>query len=232
MVEKTIGLKGTSFTLSVLHMINGNLDEIRTYLEDKISLSPAFFKGAPLVLNMENMSGDIKISSVVTLMRELELIPVGATGMNSDKLRRSAERAGLAIVRSGAEMKEQAALCTESKDVDVTRKHSQEKIHIGNVRSGQQVRAENGSLIIIGSVSPGADVMARDSIHIYGALRGRAVAGINGNEDARIFCTKFYPELVSVSGHYQISDGLKDQDIDKKVSVYLKDGQLTIEHII
>lgn len=227
MTEKSIGLKGTSFTLSVLHITNGNLAEVKSYLADKIAISPEFFRGAPLVINLERLSGTIDFHGLIALMREMELVPVGATGIQDEKVKRSAGRAGLAIMRSGTEMRSEPALVVEEPKVAVCK----DKIHFGNVRSGQQVSAPEGSLIVIGSVSPGADLIAADSIHVYGTLRGRAVAGAHGNEDSRIYCNKLMAELISVAGHYQISDGLKDSDLEKSVSIFLKDGQLEIQHI-
>ncbi|HMV19607.1 MAG TPA: septum site-determining protein MinC, partial [Rhodocyclaceae bacterium] len=71
------------------------------------------------------------------------------------------------------------------------------------LRSGQQVYAKGGDLVLLAGVSPGAEVIADGSIHCYGPLRGRALAGARGDHTARIFSTNFGPELVSIAGVYR-----------------------------
>jgi septum site-determining protein MinC len=71
------------------------------------------------------------------------------------------------------------------------------------VRSGQSIVFAEGDVTVIGSVGSGAEIVAGGSIHIYGTLRGRAMAGVNGNAAARIFCQKIEAELLAIDGYYQ-----------------------------
>ena len=96
------------------------------------------------------------------------------------------------------------------------------------VRSGQQVYAENADLTVLATVGAGAEVIADGSIHIYGALRGRALAGAQGNEKARIFCREFHAELVAVAGHYKVLEDIPKELRGKAVQVYLEHGELRI----
>ena len=96
------------------------------------------------------------------------------------------------------------------------------------VRSGQQVYAENADLTVLATVGAGAEVIADGSIHIYGALRGRALAGAQGNEKARIFCREFHAELVAVAGHYKVLEDIPKDLRGKAVQVWLEQGQLRI----
>ena len=96
------------------------------------------------------------------------------------------------------------------------------------VRSGQQVYAENRDLTCLAAVGAGAEVIADGSIHIYGALRGRALAGAQGNEGARIFCREFHAELVAVAGHYKVLEDLPMDLRGKPVQVWLEGGQLKL----
>ena len=105
---------------------------------------------------------------------------------------------------------------------------SRAKIIYQPVRSGQQIYAKGGDLIIIGSVSAGAECLADGNIHIYGALRGRALAGILGNEQAHIFCSSLEAELVSIAGHYMVSENLKEDYWQRSSDVFIKDNSLTI----
>ena len=96
------------------------------------------------------------------------------------------------------------------------------------VRSGQQVYAENRDLTVLSTVGAGAEVIADGSIHIYGALRGRALAGGQGNTKARIFCREFHAELVAVAGHYKVLEDIPKELRGKAVQVWLEDDQLRI----
>ena len=96
------------------------------------------------------------------------------------------------------------------------------------VRSGQQVYAENSDLTVLATVGAGAEVIADGSIHIYGALRGRALAGAQGNEKARIFCREFHAELVAVAGHYKVLEDIPKDLRGKAVQVWHDQGQLRI----
>ncbi len=96
------------------------------------------------------------------------------------------------------------------------------------VRSGQQVYADNRDLTVLSAVGAGAEVIADGSIHIYGALRGRALAGAQGNEDARIFCREFHAELVAVAGHYKVLEDIPKELRGKAVQVWLENGQIKL----
>ncbi len=96
------------------------------------------------------------------------------------------------------------------------------------VRSGQQLYAENRDLTVLTSVGAGAEVIADGSIHIYGPLRGRALAGARGNTDARIFCRGFQAELVAIAGHYKVLEDVPAELHGKAVQVWLEKDQLKI----
>jgi len=96
------------------------------------------------------------------------------------------------------------------------------------VRSGQQLYAENRDLTVLSTVGAGAEVIADGSIHIYGALRGRALAGAQGNTDARIFCREFHAELVAIAGHYKVMEEVPKELRGKSVQIWLDQDQLKI----
>jgi septum site-determining protein MinC len=96
------------------------------------------------------------------------------------------------------------------------------------VRSGQQLYAENRDLTVLSTVGAGAEVISDGSIHIYGALRGRALAGARGNADARIFCREFHAELVAVAGHYKVMEEVPKELRGKAVQIWLDQDQLKI----
>ncbi len=96
------------------------------------------------------------------------------------------------------------------------------------VRSGTQIYARGADLIVIAAVSPGAEIMADGNIHVYGPLRGRALAGAAGDAEARIFCTRFEAELVSIAGRYLVSEQMPPEERGLPVQIALIDDRLTI----
>ena len=100
-----------------------------------------------------------------------------------------------------------------------------------SVRSGQQLYAEQRDLTVTGTVGAGAEVMADGSIHVYGALRGRALAGARGMESARIFCREFHAELVAIAGQYLVADDVPAELIGRAVQVRLAGGEVKLELI-
>lgn len=98
------------------------------------------------------------------------------------------------------------------------------------VRSGQQVYAENSDLIVLAPVSAGAELIADGCIHVYGTLRGRAIAGANGNPNARIFCRRLEADLVAIAGVYMVADQIPAQLQGKPAQIKLSDdNNLAIE---
>lgn len=106
------------------------------------------------------------------------------------------------------------------------------QLHTAPVRSGQRVYAQHCDLTICAAVGAGAEVIADGSVHIYGPLRGRALAGALGDTQARIFCREFHAELVAVAGNYKVLDEIPAELVGKAVQVWLQDGKLHIEELI
>jgi septum site-determining protein MinC len=96
------------------------------------------------------------------------------------------------------------------------------------VRSGQQIYVPNGDLLVLAPVSHGAELLADGHIHIYGPLRGRALAGVTGDTEARIFCQSLEAELISIAGQYKISEDLEGDYWQQPVVVHLTEGHLQI----
>jgi len=99
------------------------------------------------------------------------------------------------------------------------------------VRSGQQFYAQDADLIVLTNVAEGAEVLADGHVHVYGALRGRALAGVRGDKSARVFCQSLEAELVSVGGVFMLSDELRERCWKQPSYVSLDDDQLTISKI-
>jgi septum site-determining protein MinC len=96
------------------------------------------------------------------------------------------------------------------------------------IRSGQSVVFERGDVTVLGSVASGAEVMAGGSLHVYGTLRGRAIAGLSGHPGARIFCSKLQAELLAIDGVYQTADDMPAKALGKRVQAWLDGEQMKI----
>ncbi|MTH99882.1 septum site-determining protein MinC [Roseibium sp. RKSG952] len=99
------------------------------------------------------------------------------------------------------------------------------------VRSGQSIMHPTGDVTVVGSVSSGAEIIAGGSIHVYGTLRGRALAGVSGNEAARIFCSKLDAELVSINGLYKVADDFDENILNAAAQIRFEDENLVFEKL-
>jgi len=243
-------LKGNLFTLLVMKVLTPDLSGIRALLDDKLKQAPQFFQQAPIVIDLQAVAEadtSVNLAELLDLLRQQGVVPVGVRG-GSDSQQKQALQLGLGVFtqpkpeRAKRPPKSEPEPEAEHTNEPATTEHAEviaaevagmpapaHKIVTHPIRSGQQIVAPEGDLIILSTVSPGAEVLASGNIHIYGALRGRALAGVNGNVDARIFCQILDAELVSVAGHYQINEGLKEAWRNKPAHIYLDADTLTIQ---
>ncbi|BDX07910.1 septum site-determining protein MinC [Planctobacterium marinum] len=227
MSEQTVELKGTGFTLSVVKITSPDLIKVKHELASKIAQAPQFFNLAPVVINLETCENMPEFNALKSLLSELKLLPVGITGC-PEPFKQAANDAGFALMTAAKKSAPTAPVQNVPQIVEkVIKVHESQpgKIVQQNLRSGQQIYAKGTDLIIVGSVSNGAEVIADGNIHIYGALRGRAIAGASGNNEARIFCRKLQAELVSINGHYWTSEKLQDH-WEKNTCIALSGEQL------
>ena len=220
-------LKGSLFTLTVLHLFQMDQAAIERHLADKLKQAPSFFNNTPVVIDLEQMVGTpcgLDFNGLYKLLRAHGMTPVAIR--NGTPIQQAAARlAGLPT------LPESRASSGNVKKSDKSSTSSHAQIVNHPVRSGQQIYAPDGDLIVIGAVSPGAEVIADGNIHVYGALRGRALAGVRGAVDARIFCHSLEAELVSIAGHYHISEQFAVEDRAKAVQIQLVDNHLLIEQL-
>ena len=99
------------------------------------------------------------------------------------------------------------------------------------VRSGQQIYARGADLVVLSSVSHGAELLADGNIHIYGSLNGRALAGVQGNENTHVFCKRLDAELIAIAGHYQVREDIKVPAGDGMINVYFEAGELRLRRL-
>jgi len=222
-------LKGSLFTLTVMHLYQLERSAIERYLAEKIKQAPSFFNNTPVVIDLENLAEPLKdgmdFGGLYTLLRGRGMVPVGVRN-GSVELQTAAQLAGLPVLPDN-----RATSTTRKPERAAEPVHARSRLVSHPVRSGQQLYAPEGDLIILGAVSAGAEVIADGNVHIYGVLRGRALAGVRGDIEARIFCQSLEAELISIAGRYRISEQLDPADRGKATQVYLVEDRLIIEHL-
>jgi len=220
-------LKGRLYTLTVLQVLDTSPVSFDEHLKDLTEKAPRLFDAAPIVLDLSMVKeADVDLAALSACIRKYGLVPIGVQG-GSELLQTRAQEQGLATLRASAsrDKKVNEKLATSDvKDVKSV-EAPQTKIVTTPVRSGQQV-VSSGDLIIAASVSPGSELLAEGNIHVYGTLRGRALAGISGNEKARIFCQSFDPEMVAIAGVYRLPETIEPST--KPCQVFLKRERIEI----
>ncbi len=222
-----IEFKGSLLTLMILHVLEDDGEIIAEQLIEKVSKVPDFFQQAPVVIDLkavQNTENDI-VADLIKLLREQGLVPVAVRSGNP-------QQNDIAIINNLGILKETQSARLQQETVNETNEeiaNSTAKIIKQPVRSGQQIVAPDGDLVILSTVSHGAEILAHQNIHVYGILRGRALAGFNGNVNARIFCQNFNAELVSIAGQYQVNEDLPDNLQGKPAQIYLENNVLKIE---
>ncbi|WP_343463442.1 septum site-determining protein MinC [Pantoea sp.] len=229
MSQTPIEFKGSSFTLSVVHLHHSQPEVIRQALQDKIDQAPAFLQNAPVVLNVSALAGDINWKQIQQAVSATGLRIVGVSGCKDDALKKMIARAGLPVLSEGKEQRNHAEPVAAEAPTPVAESASKTRIINTPVRSGQQIYARNADLIVTSSVSAGAELVADGNIHIYGMMRGRALAGASGDRDCQIFCTNLVAELVSIAGEYWIMDQIPTEFFGKAARLCLTEGALTIQ---
>lgn len=227
MSQTPIELKGSSFTLSVVHLHHADPDVVRQALQDKVNQAPAFLKNAPVVLNVASLTSEVNWRLMQQAVTSTGLHIVGVSGCKDEPLKRIITRAGLPLLSEGKEQKKAVEVIEPFKPAELP----PVKTRVINtpVRSGQQIYARNCDLIVTNSVSAGAELVADGNIHIYGMMRGRALAGASGDRDCQIFCTSLSAELVSIAGEYWMMDHIPAEFFGKASRLCLRDGALTIQ---
>ena len=232
-------LKSSVLTVPVLKLLDTNIDRIADQLRRKIQAAPDFFHNAPIVIDLsqlEQSNDAVDFPFLVGIMRGLGMQPIGVQGGSATQ-RESAELMELAVLGRGSTGRGAPAKKETSEKEEQT-EHPQESASARKtllithpVRSGQRIYASGADLIITSQVSSGAEIFSDGNIHVYGALRGRAMAGIKGDAGCRIFCRNLSAELVSIAGRYKVSEDLAQHHWGESVQISLQGNKLVVEPI-
>jgi septum site-determining protein MinC len=195
------GRSYVAFVFSPVVPIVGWLEEV----DATLARSPGFFVGKPVVLDLSAV--ELSQSGIAHLLGNLEqrhIRVLGIEGVDADHL-----TASMPPLLTGG--RPTVLIQNEPKKVDAKPEAKPKPNSLlleSPVRSGQSIVFTEGDVTVLGSVGSGAEIVAGGSIHIYGALRGRAMAGVNGNPAARIYCQKIEAELLAIDGYYQTAEDI------------------------
>jgi septum site-determining protein MinC len=221
-------IKSGPVHLPILKLYSHDAEQVGVLLKEKVGQAPDFFRHAPMAVDLHDLAepdGDVDFRVLVQAMRGLGLVPVGVCG-GSERHHQAARELGLSLLTLARH--EPSAKPAEAKP---PAEAAGGKFVDQPVRSGQRIYAAGGDLVVLSPVSAGAEIMADGNIHVYGVLRGRALAGVQGNLGCRIFCHDLQAELVAIGGHYKVSENIDDSVRGRPVQIYLKDNALIIEKI-
>ena len=191
-------------------------------LDAYVQRSPGFFAGQPVVLNLSQLplsKPDLAAFIADLHGRGIRIIALEAAEPSLPGL-------GLPpVVNNGRQARADEAL-------DVPDPFGPRQctflLHEGPVRSGQSVIFQEGDVTVLGSIASGAEVVAGGSIHVYGALRGRAIAGSTGDPRARIFCQSFEAELLGINGSRKTAEDVEPQLHGRAIQAGLDGGDIAV----
>ncbi|WP_175776673.1 septum site-determining protein MinC [Burkholderia anthina] len=225
-----------------------DLDALRTELVKRFEATPEFFADDVVAIDVRRLADGerVALADIRKMLNDVRMRPVGVVALPTQGW---ATTAGLPLLEardrrvSAAKPAEEAepapvvAAPAAAAAAESASEPAPTPIQVGGqtlvidrpLRSGQQIYAK-GDLVVLAPVSHGAEIIAEGNIHIYAPLRGRALAGVHGNHDARIFCTCLEPELISIAGIYRTAENPLPADIlGKSVQIRLEEEKLMIE---
>lgn len=243
-------LRGGNFNLLVLRLLDPRPEVVVPAIGDQFRRAPGFLRFAPVVIGLSELEGvapgEVDFAGLARGLRALEIVPIGTTG-GTPELRNAALAVGLPPLRQvGKEGPEEpappAAAAEEGPPPAApapaaaaapsppAASGARPALLVDQpVRAGQRIWAQGSDLIVTATVNAGAEVIADGNIHVYGALRGRAMAGGAQNTEARIFALNFDPELVSIAGYYAVRDGLTAAPLGRAVQVRLEGERMRFD---
>ncbi|NLA89279.1 MAG: septum site-determining protein MinC [Alcaligenaceae bacterium] len=241
---------GFIYTLRLILQTN-DIEQIKASLEDRLAKTGSLFLNEPLIIDVNQIESPLAWAELIDFLESKKLPVIGVSAQG--ELLEQAEGRGLYIIdvdnlptREAPEpspttepvvletvQQQQAAAAQEKEHRKQAPEESSNPTMVlkRQLRSGQRVYARNADLIVIGAVSPGAEIIADGNIHVYGPLRGRAIAGARGNTAARIFTSHLDAELVAIAGIYRLIDQDFSPEIHKQpVIIELEHESLLFHH--
>jgi len=223
--RQLVRMRGRSYVAFVFTPeipVQGWLEEIDVTL----ARSPGFFVGKPVVLDLSAL--DLSRAAITHLVGNLEernIRVLGIEGVDADRL-----TASMPPLLTGGRSCVITRVETPAEPVEKPEVKAKPNSLLleSPVRSGQSIVFTDGDVTVLGSVGSGAEIVAGGSIHVYGTLRGRAMAGVNGNSSARIYCQKIEAELLAIDGYYQTAEDIDASLRNRPAQAWLQGATMKI----
>lgn len=225
MTKSIIELKGSTFTLPVICLYSDNIQDIETTLSEKIKQAPQILKNASVIVNIASMPDLNEFAPIAALLKKHDINLVGFSGCTQEQKQALLET-GFSVLSEGKSSFEKKK---SASTISPNTPYFPALVIDSPVRSGQQIYARNCDLIINDAVSTGAEVISDGNIHIYSVVRGKIIAGADGNENAHIYCTQLEAELISIAGHYWLSEQIPTEFYKKPVKISIQNNTLFIQ---
>jgi septum site-determining protein MinC len=199
--RQLVRLRGRSYVAFVFSPVVPIVEWLAE-IDATLARSPGYFVGKPIVLDLAAVDlSSSAIAHLVGSLNERSIRVLGIEGVEEERL-----AANMPPLLTGG----RACVITRNEPVQKPEPEAKPKptslLLDSPVRSGQSIVFMEGDVTVLGSVGSGAEIVAGGSIHIYGTLRGRAMAGVNGNSHARIYCQRIEAELLAIDGYYQTAE--------------------------
>lgn len=220
-------------TLLSLRLIEPHDPEFFAKFLDKIAHSPDFFRNAPIVLDAAPLADvlPIDLEDFVAKLKSQRIIPVGLQN-GSAAWNEAAVKAGLAVFPEGRAAEpvkaREAGSAAAAPAAVPTARRSPALVIKEPVRGGQQIYSPDGDIIVLGPVGHGAELIAVGHIHVYNVLRGRAFAGIDGDENAMIFAEQMDAELLSIAGIHLVNEAIDERLLKRRARVACEGDRLVM----
>lgn len=247
--DPVFNLKGGMLAMTMIELIRHTPEAFARQLAEKVEQAPNFFRDTPVVFSLEKLSGELdalSLEKLLAISKEYGLQAVALRG--EERFRQLAQAAELVLLPPGRTrdkpLDSETTASNDSAATDAAAPATSPEapspaepvIQCGRlitdpIRSGQQVYARGGDLVVLAPVSAGAELLADGHIHVYGPLRGRALAGVRGNSEARIICQSLEAELVSIAGQYKTAEDLRKAHWKQPVQISLQGDSLKISQL-
>lgn len=235
--QRSIRIKGRSF-LAVVLSPEAPVEQWLERLDDLAARSAGFFLARPVVLDVADLQVDkVGLKALLAALAERNVGIMGIEGVRPSMIEPGmppALKGGKPA--SDVEVEPVASAPVEVEEpkprsINEVRAVVQSLVINEPVRSGQSIMFPEGDVTIIGSVASGAEIIAGGSIHVYGALRGRAMAGSLGNVTSRIFCRKLEAELLAIDGVYKVAEDIDEKLRGQPVQLWLENDTIKAEKL-
>ncbi|WNW14048.1 septum site-determining protein MinC [Pseudomonas sp. DTU_2021_1001937_2_SI_NGA_ILE_001] len=216
-LDPVFQLKGSMLAITVMELARTDLEALDRQLAAKVALAPNFFSNTPLILALDKIApqdGTVDLPGLMRICRQHGLRTLAIRASRIEDIAAAIAIDLPVLPPSGARERpldpvEAPAPAPKPVEKPAEPLVKPTRVITSPVRGGQQIYAQGGDLVVVAPVSPGAELLADGNIHVYGPLRGRALAGIKGDAKARIFCQQMGAELVSIAGQYKVSEDLR-----------------------